>query len=91
MTQHHYIECACDSAEHVVRLSANPTDEYLPLWFEFHLVHHRRWWTRVWVAVKYIFGYQSKYGAFDTCCPSGEAANEIVRVIRTVYKYDGIR
>lgn len=86
MTQHNYIECACDSAEHVVRLSADLTDEHLQLVFEFHLVHHRRWWARVWVAIKYVFGYQSKYGAFDTCCPTAEAANEMVRVIRTVYK-----
>jgi hypothetical protein len=82
---HDYLECMCDSAEHVLRVSADPTDEYMPLWLEVHLVQHRRWYQRLGVAIRYVFGYRSKYGDFDTVCLDTPQAYRLLRLIDSVY------
>jgi hypothetical protein len=35
-------------------------------------------WKRVWLGVRYIFGYRSRYGHFDEILISGSDASEIV-------------
>lgn len=65
----HYVECICDSSEHVMRyvyldgLSGNtePDDMYV----EVQLSPFHGFFGRVWRAVKYIFGYECKYGHWD--------------------------
>lgn len=83
--EHHYIECACDSGEHTLRITSDPGDEFLPLWLEIHLVQYRAWYARIWVAVRYVFGYRSKYGSFDTVCLDAEQAERLIGVIRQAY------
>lgn len=57
-----YFECVCFSPEHRIVMTLDPTDG--ELFFETHL---RTWsfWKRVFIAIKYIFGYKSKFGDFD--------------------------
>lgn len=60
-----YIECACYSREHTLRVSFDPLNEDTPAFYvETHLTK-LRFWKRVSYAVSYIFGKQSKYGAFE--------------------------
>lgn len=62
-----YIKCACHSAEHVFEFLAFPPDKHDPYpdaYLSVHLCTHR-WYKRVIYAVKYLFGYKSKYGCFD--------------------------
>jgi len=60
---HTYIECDCESSDHILRISSLK-DDYYWLYVDVHL-RKRPWWERIWIAIRYIFGYQSKYGAFD--------------------------
>jgi len=73
------IVCECGSPEHQVLLTQIPyDDDYLNKCYAPHLheelkdemfirIHlcKRPFWQRVKYGIKYIFGYKSKYGAFD--------------------------
>lgn len=85
---HNYIECECDSGEHVLRVTAESEQDewgWPPLNVEVFLVHWRPWYKRVWVAIRYVFGYKSRFGHFDTICINREQAEKLVTVIRSVY------
>jgi hypothetical protein len=34
-------------------------------WIEVQLHQWRPWWKRVWVALRYVLGYESRYGHWD--------------------------
>ncbi len=59
-----YFECSCESSEHVIRLSRFEDKDFDDL---IYVSFFLRPWTfrrRVWYAIKYVFGYRSKYGDF---------------------------
>jgi hypothetical protein len=55
--------CECKSLEHQVAFWYNEDVNELHLYV--HLTPEVNKWNRVWNAVKYVFGYRSKYGDFD--------------------------
>lgn len=57
----HYFDCACHLSEHTMRFVYDP--EYNELYSEIYLTKDR-FFTRVWHAIKHIFGYQCRYGSF---------------------------
>lgn len=59
-----YIECDCHSDEHVLRFAYDPVDH--DVYLSVFLNHWEPWYKRVWNAVRYVFGYKSKYGHFDS-------------------------
>jgi hypothetical protein len=60
--------CACHSTEHqmVISYSEDIIDwvRYPEVYLHIHL-KQKSFWLRVRYAIKYIFGYQCRYGAFD--------------------------
>jgi hypothetical protein len=79
--KNHYVECECHSVEHVVRYTFYPDDAlYDPadrlVYVTMFLNQYRSFWKRIWVAIKYVFGYKCKYGHFDcTMVNVDEATN----------------
>ena len=61
--QNQYFECCCNSDEHTLKFVYDPDDG--EVYTSTFIRHWRPWWKRVWVAMKYVFGYTSKYGHFD--------------------------
>lgn len=59
----HYFECQCGGAEHTLRFVLNKEDD--ELYTSIFLNDWQRWYKRLWVAVKYVFGYKCKYGHWD--------------------------
>ena len=57
-----FIVCECFSLEHLVCLSYFEGDD--EAYIHIHLAQET-FWTRVWHALKYIFGYRCRYGDFD--------------------------
>ena len=65
-----FLECQCGSDEHTLRfvlsedkLSKNPdAPEY---YCSIYLNQWRNVFKRIWVAIKYVFGYKCKYGHWD--------------------------
>ena len=55
--------CECKSLEHLVAFWYDTEDE--AIYIEPRLMTHRNFFKRLWVGVKYIFGYKSRFGEFD--------------------------
>jgi hypothetical protein len=58
--------CSCYSSEHQLIVHLYEEGDLYPpeAFIEVHLVK-RSFWYRLIYGIKYIFGYQSKYGAWD--------------------------
>ncbi len=56
------LECKCESFDHLIRFDL---DEEGELWLDVALNRYRPWYERVWLAVNYIFGYDSHGGHYD--------------------------
>lgn len=77
----HYIECECNSDEHVLRYTFDLEDKII--YTSVFLRHWRPWYQRVWIAIKYIFGYKCKYGHFDCTSMGPDEVEQLRRVIQT--------
>lgn len=60
MLKHAYFECACYSPEHMLRFTLADDELYA-----YVFLRPEPLLARLWKAVKYIFGYQCRYGHFD--------------------------
>jgi len=60
-----YFECACFSPEHTIRFVIDNDLEDPSLYLEVQLIQYRNFFQRIWVAIKYIFGYRSSCGHWD--------------------------
>ena len=56
--------CSCENTEHQIVFSWFEDDDVANVYATIHL-RKKSFWTRFKYGIKYIFGYQSKYGAFD--------------------------
>lgn len=65
----HHIDCECYSPEHTLTFSIDKEDHII--YTSVFLNHWQSWYKRVWIAIKYIFGYKCIYGHFD-CTILGE-------------------
>ncbi len=63
-----YFECECESAEHTLRIiSEDVWDQDFPpeLYVELQLNQRANFFRRCWLALRYIFGYECKFGHWD--------------------------
>lgn len=74
-----YVECECESAEHVIRFVAD--DEDKELYMEVQLVNCSYWWRRAWKALKYVFGYECKFGHWDVTILNIKERNKIREIL----------
>lgn len=56
--------CECHNTEHQLLFLYSEEDGYPMCYLHTHLIK-RPIWQRIKYGIKYIFGYQSKFGAFD--------------------------
>jgi hypothetical protein len=57
------VRCQCHSADHTVFFDYDDSDG--ELYMTVHLTTHRNFFQRLWHGIKYAFGYQSRFGAWD--------------------------
>lgn len=69
-----YLDCQCESLEHSIRFYYEPDLDCVVL--DTHLIRIPLW-KRIVYAIKYILGYQSKYGAFDETLLNGDRISEL--------------
>jgi len=62
LMQTEYFNCTCYSPEHTISYTFDPEDGEL-----YTSIYLYKWsfFKRLWIAIKYIFGYTSKFGDFD--------------------------
>jgi hypothetical protein len=82
-----YFDCACDSSEHIIRFVIDRDFErttgklYEDVYLEIQLSQSCNWFKRLWMGVKYIFGYQCKYGHWDCILLKNEDRKEIIKIL----------
>jgi len=59
-----YFKCQCHSQEHTLVFEIDREDGYDICAYVF-LNDWQEWYKRLWVAIKYIFGYKCKHGHWD--------------------------
>ena len=73
-----YFECECGSDEHRLVFKYDIEDEDWPLVTANAFLHHwYPWYKRVWIGIKYVFGYKCKYGHFDEFIMKPEDAERL--------------
>lgn len=77
--------CSCHSTEHqmVVLYSEDEIDgiTYPMVYIHTHL-NKRPFWQRVGYGLKYIFGHQSRYGAFDEFIINADDVEGIEKIVK---------
>lgn len=63
-----FFECVCSSDEHTLKatLFTDTENNLTDFYFGIYLCQHKSFFQRLVAAVKYVFGYKSKYGDFDS-------------------------
>ena len=76
-----YFICSCENTEHQIVFSWFEDDDVANVYATIHL-RKKSFWERLKYGIKYIFGYQSKYGAFDEFIFSPSDARKLERIAR---------
>lgn len=73
--------CQCYNTEHQLIFSYFPDDEDKEVYVSVHLTPEYKIWKRIWMAIKYIFGYKSCYGHFDEFIFKKSDAERLQKVV----------
>ena len=76
-----YFDCSCSSADHTIRFILDNDVDYPELYLEVQLNQYRNFWRRLWVGLKYIFGYESRYGHWDCWDIRKEDATKLIELL----------
>lgn len=81
--EHEIIICKCESPEHQIIFSYfldNDIDR--EVYMTIHLRPESNIFKRMWIALKYIFGYRSKYEDFDNMIIGQRDVYKLVKILR---------
>lgn len=87
-----YIECSCGDSSHVTRFAwwrweCDPNDTYWDeLSVETQMNLQYPWYRRVWLAVKYVFGMQCRYGHWHEASFRKTEVEKLVEVCQEYIK-----
>jgi hypothetical protein len=73
-----YIECACYSPEHTMKFTKIKEENIV--YVTVHLSSHS-FFQRLVVAIRYIFGYSSRYGHFDEFLLDGTQKQKLIEIL----------
>jgi hypothetical protein len=75
-----YFECECSSKEHTFCVSSEESSDQMPpeLYFHVQLIQPKNLFGKLSTALKYIFGYQCKFGHWDTINISEDDASRLI-------------
>jgi len=76
-----FFECECHSPEHVMHWFLLADLEWPEVYATFMLDPEHNIFKRAWKAVKYVFGYRSKFGHFDEFCLQLGDADRLIGVL----------
>ena len=60
----HFFECSCGGGEHTLKFVLCKDEDDPCIYADVFLDQYNPCWKRVWLAIKYIFGYKTRYGHF---------------------------
>lgn len=71
--------CQCSNTEHQLIFSYFLDDK--EVYVSVHLTPEYNIWKRVWMAIRYIFGYKCRYGHFDEFIFKKSDAGRLQKVV----------
>lgn len=71
--------CECNNTEHQLIFSYDK--DWEEVFVSIHLNPEYKIWKRIWMGIKYIFGYRSCYGHFDEFIFKKEDADKLQSVV----------
>lgn len=74
----HILICSCGSTDHQVVFFKD--NKYPDVYMHVHLVN-RSFWYRLKYGIKYIFGYKSRYGAWDEFVLTHQHVEQLLDVV----------
>lgn len=82
-----YFDCACDSSEHIIRFIIDEDvdkigKKYRDIYLEIQLSQSNNWFKRLWKGIRYIFGYECKYGHWDCILLKDEDREAIIEILK---------
>lgn len=75
-----FYECQCYSDEHILRFFLDKKDGWLCV--STFLSQPNSFFQRIWLAIKYVFGYKCKYGHFDCFIFRDEDADRLINLLQ---------
>lgn len=75
--EYEYIECVCSCACHNLRFSWDPDPSFPKILVSVFLNSYYGFFRRIWLAIRYIFGFKSKYGQFDEVILMNEQVEQL--------------
>lgn len=83
----HTFICDCNSLEH--QFSFWYDEELNQLYFEPHLYDTTwPWYKRFWGRLKYVFGYKSRFGAWDEVIINSKDAPKLIQYLEKIKHAD---
>jgi len=79
------ITCACCSPEHSLQLDYS--EEYNELCIYIHM-NKLSFIKRFWYGVRYIFGYQTRYGHYEECLFNNKDCDKMLELFSKIKKKD---
>jgi phage-related protein len=76
--------CDCHSTEHQLILRHDPDEEYYNLFINVHLITYKNVFKRIWVSLKYIFGYKCRYGHWDEFILNKKDADRFIEILKKI-------
>ena len=77
------ILCSCMCPEHNIIYIKDPDDS--EVWLHFMLTK-QVWYKRIWLGIKYIFGYQSRYGMYGEMLITEANVDRLEDIIQHIKK-----
>jgi hypothetical protein len=84
MSDRKILICECHSLEHQVSFWYEQDEG--TLYVETHLVTHKNFFKRLWVGLKYAFGYKSRFGEWDEILLDPNSQKELYQWLQSKYK-----
>ena len=82
----HYIDCDCQDFDHLLRIAYfDDKDIHNELYIEVHL-RQKSFLKRLWLGLKYVFGFRSSFGDFDEFVMTRKKVLEIKKVLEDFIK-----
>jgi hypothetical protein len=73
----HYVECNCTSAEHTLRFTMDDDKKFPMIYVEVQLNRYHGFFGRLWRAIRYVFGYECRYGHWDEATLMGDEVRKL--------------
>lgn len=85
------VQCSCGSPEHLIQVSwFLPNEKYCTEDYEELYIHYSllkaRVWKRIWYAIKYVFGYQSRFGGYGEMVLYKQDVDKLIEVLQEYQK-----